>query len=134
MDATALAQMDASSLGAAMSSQLRAEVDELLGMAKAQLATEVSDKQLLAQLEAAMEERIDLEVEELEQIAMQQLHSEIAEVKGTSLVQMEEEAEMGEELPGYDNALQVAMKQVQDLTSNPAQLELLTTQLKREIT
>merc|ERR1719504_29649 len=81
-----------------------------------------------------MEERIDLEVEELEEIAMQQLHSEIAEVKGTSLVQMDEEAEMDEELPGYDNALQVAMKQVQDLTSNPAQLEMLTTQLKREIT
>merc|ERR1719506_2668467 len=109
--------MDASSLGAAMSSQLRAEVDELLGLAKAQLAKEVQDQELLAQLEAAMEERIDLEVEELEEIAMQQLHQELAE-----------------ELPPLDTALQSAMQQVQDLTKNPAQLEMLTTQLKREIT
>jgi len=137
VDATALAQMDASSLGAAMSSQLRAEVDELLGLAKAQLATEVSDKELLAQLEAAMEERIDLEVEELEEIAMQQLHQELAEARGeTSFVQTEEEAELDAEQPGYgyENAMQTAMQQVQDLTQNPQQLELLTTQLKREIT
>merc|ERR1719174_1625164 len=129
--------MDASSLGAAMSSQLRAEVDELLGLAKAQLATEVSDKELLAQLEAAMEERIDLEVEELEEIAMQQLHQELAEARGeTSFVQTEEEAELDAEQPGYgyENAMQTAMQQVQDLTQNPQQLELLTTQLKREIT
>merc|ERR1719207_274860 len=113
--------MDASSLGAAMSSQLRAEVDELLGLAKAQLA-------------AAMEERIDLEVEELEEIAMQQLHQELAEAQGTSFVEMDAEAEMEEELPPMDTALQSAMQQVQDLTKNPAQLEMLTTQLKREIT
>merc|ERR1719271_2092689 len=131
VDATALAQMDASSLGAAMSSQLRAEVDELLGLAKAQLATEVQDQELLAQLEAAMEERIDLEVEE---IAMQQLHQELAEAQGTSFVETEAEAEMEEELPPMDTALQSAMQQVQDLTKNPAQLEMLTTQLKREIT
>jgi len=131
VDASALAQMDASSLGAAMSSQLRAEVDELLGLAKAQLATEVEDKELLAQLEAAMEERIDLEVEELEDIAMQQLHQELAEAQGTSFVQMDESAE--EELPPMENALQGAMQQVQALTSNPQQLEMLTTQLKREI-
>merc|ERR1719407_341415 len=136
-DATALAQMDASSLGAAMSSQLRAEVDELLGLAKAQLATEVQDQELLAQLQAAMEERIDLEVEELEEIAMQQLHQELAEARGeTSFVQTEEEAELDAEQPGYgyENAMQTAMQQVQDLTQNPQQLELLTTQLKREIT
>jgi hypothetical protein len=134
VDATALAQMDASSLGAAMSSQLRAEVDELLGLAKAQLATEVQDQELLAQLEAAMEERIDLEVEELEEIAMQQLHQELAEAQGTSFVEMDAEAETEEELPPMDTALQSAMQQVQDLTKNPAQLEMLTTQLKREIT
>jgi len=132
VDATALAQMDASSLGAAMSSQLRAEVDELLGLAKAQLAKEVEDKELLAELEAAMEDRIDLEVEELEEIAMQQLHKEIADVQGTSFVEMDAEAEE-EQPPSMENALQAAMQQVQDLTSNPAQLEQLTMQLKREI-
>merc|ERR1719271_1357010 len=126
VDSTALAQMDASSLGAAMSSQLRAEVDELLGLAKAQLATEVQDQELLAQLEA--------EVEELEEIAMQQLHQELAEAQGTSFVEMDAEAETEEELPPMDTALQSAMQQVQDLTKNPAQLEMLTTQLKREIT
>merc|ERR1719263_2496867 len=81
-----------------------------------------------------MEERIDLEVEELEEIAMQQLHQELAEAQGTSFVEMDAEAEMEEELPPMDTALQSAMQQVQDLTKNPAQLEMLTTQLKREIT
>merc|ERR1719506_801369 len=102
-----------------MSSQLRAEVDELLGLAKAQLATEVQDQELL---------------EELEEIAMQQLHQELAEAQGTSFVEMDAEAEAEEELPPMDTALQSAMQQVQDLTKNPAQLEMLTTQLKREIT
>merc|ERR1719271_862750 len=44
---------------------------------------------------------------------------------------MDESAE--EELPPMENALQGAMQQVQALTSNPQQLEMLTTQLKREI-